>query len=386
MTLQPDTADSIFGRIRDAIAAASRITNFSRNSPERAIAEAFAGSLRKRQHELLSVQLSARIEYAGATITAEDLEDLGVDPSVVDLDLLNSLQESQDLDELAARNGVTRDPGSFATGTVTFQTASDSVVVSAGTRVTTDPDASGDVIAFETDAEVSPTAGSTSVDAAVTAVERGQGGNVGASALTQLPAPPDGVTGASNANPTTGGEDEESDAELRERTKLALVGTAGGGTTEGVRTGLIERHDGLDLSDVVVDEQFSASPPTFDVVVEGGPSDATLASDIDELQPVAIEGTLVRATAVTIDVSTTVTGSDIDTARVEDAIRDLIAGLGIGDDVIRDQFIAAIMASDDDIVGIDTLSTTSNGTSFSGDQAIAARETAELGTVSVSVA
>jgi len=386
VTLQPDTADNIVGRIRDAIAAASRITNFSQNSPERAIAEAFAGSLRERQHELLSVQLSARIEYAGAEITAEDLEDLGVDPSAVDLNLLNSLQESQDLDELALRNGVTRDPGSFATGTVTFQTASDGVVVPAGTRVTTNPDASGDVIAFETDAEATPSAGSTSVDAAVTAIERGQDGNVGGDALTQLPAPPDGVTGVSNANPTTGGEDAETDAELRERTRLALVGTAGGGTAEGVRTGLIERHDGLDLADVVVDEQFSASPPTFDVVVDGGPSDATLSGDIDELQPVAIEGTLVRPTNVTIDVSMTVTGSDIDTARVDDAIRGLIAGLGIGDDVIRDQLIAAIMTSDDGIVGIDSLSTSANGTAFSGDQAIGPRETAEIGTVSVSVA
>jgi uncharacterized phage protein gp47/JayE len=386
VTLQPDAADSIFGRIRDAIAAASRITNFSRNSPERAIAEAFAAGLRERQHELLSVQLSARLEYAGAEITTEDLEDLGVDPSAVDLELLNSLQQSQDLDELALRNGVTRDPGSFATGTVTFQTATDGVVVPAGTRITTQPDSSGDVVAFETDAEESPAANTTSVDAAVTAVERGQDGNVGADALTQLPAPPDGVTGVSNANPTTGGEDEETDAELRERTRLALVGTAGGGTAEGVRSGLVERHDGLDLTDVVIDEQFSASPPTFDVVVEGGPSDTTLSSDIDELQPVAIEGTLIRPTNVTIDVSVTVAGSDIDTARVDDAIRELIAGLGIGDDVIRDQLIAAIMASDDGIVGIDSLSTSANGAAFSGDRAIGAREAAEIGTVSVSVA
>jgi hypothetical protein len=106
-------------------------------------------ALAELRSEALSVQLSARIDYAGKTITEEDLENLDLDPDKVDLDLLNSFQSDADLDELAKRNGVFRDPGSFATGTVTFQTTSDSVTIPKGTVVGTQPDADGDYLAFE---------------------------------------------------------------------------------------------------------------------------------------------------------------------------------------------------------------------------------------------
>jgi uncharacterized phage protein gp47/JayE len=386
MTVEPDTENTIFTRIRDAIAAASRITNFSRNSPERAFGEAFAASLRERQHEVLSTQLSTRLEFAGAEITEVDLQDLGLDPEKIDLELLNSFQEQQDLDEVAARNSVERDPGNAATGTVTFETSTDSVVVPAGTRVTTEPDAEGDVIAFETDSDVSPAANSTTVDADVTATERGLETNVAAGALTQLPAPPSGVISAINNSATTGGIDEESDEDLRERARLAIVGEAGGGTTEGVENGIVERFDGVELSDVVIDEQPAASPPTFDVVVDGGPSDAEIEDAIEDLRPVAIQGTLVRPTEVTIDVTATVSGTDIDTDRTETAIRELIETLGIGGDVIRDQLIAEIMTSDDQITGISSLSTTADGTPFSDDQSIGPKQKSVAGSITVNVA
>jgi hypothetical protein len=81
-----------------------------------------------------------------------------------------------------------------------------------------------------------------------------------------------------------------------------------------------------------------------------------------------------------------VTGSDIDTASVEDAVTTLISELGLGDDVIRDQLIAEIITTaGDGIVGIDNLSTSANGTAFSGDRTIGARESAIPGTVTVTV-
>jgi hypothetical protein len=100
---------------------------------------------------------------------------------------------------------------------------------------------------------------------------------------------------------------------------------------------------------------------------------------------VAIEGRLVRPSDVTVDVSVVVTGTDIDTTSVEDALIDLLAGLGLGDDVIRDQIIATAITADDDIVGIDTLTTSDSNGTFSADRAIGARENPVAGSISVTV-
>jgi len=392
MTFEPDLADpetdgSIFDRIASTIASLSPITNFSVNSPERALISGVSDELRERQHELLSVQLSARVNFAGKTLSEEDLESLNVDASKVNLELLNSFQTDSDLDAVAARNGISRDPGSFASGSVTFQITSDAAVIPEETEVTTDPVGDDDPIRFATTAEVAADSGDTQLTAPIEAVERGRAGNVGSGIITRIPSPPPLVGGdpvVTNPAATTGGENEESNAELRERTKNALVGSAGGGTTEGVESGLVEAFDGLDLEDVLIDESASVQPG-FEVVVDGGPSDAALKDEIDVLQPVAIEGTLVRPTDVTVDVTVSVTGSDIDTTAIEDSVVDLTSGLGLGGDVVRDQLIVAIMTADDDITGIDSLSTSANGASFSGDKTIGPRESPEPGTISVTV-
>jgi len=392
MTFEPDLADpetdgSISDRIASTIASLSPITNFSVNSPERALISGVSDELRERQHELLSVQLSARVNFAGKTLTESDLESLNVDASKVNLQLLNSFQTDSDLDAVAARNGITRDPGSFASGDVVFQITSDAAVIPEGTEVTTDPVGDDDPVRFETTAEVAAGSGDTQLTAPIEAVERGRAGNVGSGTITRIPSPPPLVGGdpaVSNPAATAGGENEESNAELRERTKNALVGSAGGGTTEGVESGLVEAFDGLDLENVLIDDSASVQPG-FEVVVDGGPSDAALKDEINVLQPVAIEGTLVRPTDVTIDVTVSVTGTGIDTTAIEDSVVDLISGLGLGGDVIRDQVIVAIMTADDGITGIDSLSTSANGTSFSGDKTIGPRESPEAGTISVTV-
>ena len=396
MTIQPDDQNSIFDRIKTAIASVTRITNFSPTSPEKVLADdVFAAELRERQHELLAVQLSSRIAFAGRgdddseqPIDADDLRPLGVDPSKVDFELLNSLTDSEDLDAVAARNSVSRDPGSFATGTVTFSTIGDSVVVPEGTVVTTAPTPEGDTTDFLTTAEVSPPSGAKSVDAPVRAVERGTSGNLGSGSLVNLPDPPPGVVGdpaVSNQAATTGGEDPESNAELRERAKAALAASGDGGTARGIEGAVVGAFDGLDTEDVVVDENASGSPQDFDVIVDGGPSNSTLRSKINEVRPVAISGDLIRPTEQTVDITADVTGTDIDTNAVEDGIVGFLAGLGLGEDFVRDQLIATIINSDDQVVGISSLSVTANGTTVSDDLSVGPREAVSVGSVSVSV-
>lgn len=390
MTFQPELSDpetdgSIFDQIASKIADLSPITNFSVNSPERALISGFSDELRERQHELLSVQLSSRIRFAGKTITESHLQDLGVDPNRVNIQLLNSFQEDSDLDAVAARNGITRDPGSFATGDVVFQLTSDAAVIPAGTAVTTDPVGDAEPVRFETTEEASASAGDTELAVPVQAVERGREGNVGSGSITRLPSPPPLIGGdpaVNNPSATTGGENQESNSELRNRARRALVGSAGGGTTEGIESGLVEAFDGLDLNDVQIDESVASG---FDVVVDGGPSDSDLAAEIDRLQPVAIDGKLIRPTSLTTDIDATVTGTDIDTTAVSESLRQTVSQLGLGSDIIRDQIIADIITADQNIIGIDSLTVTVNGTVVSGDRAVAARESPEPGSIVINV-
>lgn len=362
MVLEPEQQEKIYERIRDAIAAASAITNFSPNSPERAITDdGFSAEMRERQHEALAVQLSAYIDYAGKEISEQDLDDLGIDPERVDLELLNSFIESSDLDALAKRYSTFRDPGTFATGTVTFETSQDEVLIPNGTLVGTQPDADGEYLAFFTTTEVVSAQGETSVDVDVEAAERGTEYNVGAGTITFLPESVPGVGGdppVNNPEATTGGEDEETDEELRERAKESLVGTSGGGTLQGVENGLIAAFAGLDSQNVQIVEYPDQHPVTFDYVVDGGPSDDALRDKMDELRPVAVEGTLVRPTQVTLDITADVTGSDIDTAAVEEDLRDYVGNLGLGDSFVIDRVIQTIMNADSGIGGIDSLTTT----------------------------
>jgi hypothetical protein len=492
MTIQPDSADpettgSIFDRLASTIANLSPISNFSANSPERAIVGGISDELRERQHELLSVQLSARAQFAGKEIDEDDLRELDVDPEPVDLDLLNSFQSDQDLDLLVRRNGISRDPGSFATGEVVFQITADTAVIDTGVPVTTEPDGSGEVRRFETTESVSASAGDTQLTVAVEATERGTQSNVGVGQLTRLPSPPPFVSSVSNTTATSGGEDEETNAELRERFRQGIVGSSGGGTTSGVKSGLIEAVDGLDQGDVIIDEAEALDTDTttnaevigadlsttgtvveltdtaddevygfdiitssstadfvieargnkvgffqldsflatdfvssgfeapevvdvrirntstasgtvdailgaggeqtisFDVIVNGGASDAVIRDEINRLQPVAVDGQLIRPSTVTVDVSVDLTGTNIQTGDVETAINQFISGLGLGTDLIRDQLISEIVRSDTGIRGLDALTVTADGLTVSDDLVVDSRESPEPGTITVTV-
>ncbi|MDY6780071.1 MAG: baseplate J/gp47 family protein [Halobacteria archaeon] len=368
--IEPETQDAIYKRIRDAIASASAITNWSPNSPEKAITDdGFAAEQRERQHEELAVQLSSYIDYAGKgtdeseePINENDLDDLEVaDPEAVDLDLLNSYIERNDLDQLVKRYSIFRDPGAFAEGSVTFQTSSEEVVIPDGTTVGTQPDADGDFLAFVTTKEVVSSEGSTSVDAPIQATERGTAFNVGSGTITYLPESVPGVGGdppVNNANATTGGEAEETNAELRARAKEQLVGTSGGGTLQGVENGLVAAFAGLDQEDVKIVEYPNQDPVTFDYVVDGGPTDSDLRNKIDDLRPVAIEGTLVRPTQVTLDLDVDVKGTDVDTASVEQDLREYVNGLGLGDEYVLDKVVQITMNADAGIDSIESITTT----------------------------
>ncbi|MFA6371307.1 MAG: baseplate J/gp47 family protein [Methanothrix sp.] len=133
--------------------------------------------------------------------------------------LVNSATDA-DLDDLVADRGLTRLSGTKAVGQVAFirsLVASADITIPLGTQVATqDTDGEGPVL-FATIAEVTLLTGTTSIAADVEACEIGARGNVRAAAIVNIPGGLSGVDSVTNPLTFTGGSDEESDADLRQR-------------------------------------------------------------------------------------------------------------------------------------------------------------------------
>ncbi|QRD99655.1 baseplate J-family protein [Halorubrum virus VOLN27B] len=131
--------------------------------------------------------------------------------------------EGSALDLLTALIGVTRQPAVRSRGEVTF--SRDSVAemdyhIPAGTEVQTRSDPP---IEYATTEGAVIEKGTKSTTAPIIAVEPGSNANVGANSITALPVPLAGIQSVTNEENTTGGENRESDENLRERAKDELA-------------------------------------------------------------------------------------------------------------------------------------------------------------------
>lgn len=259
------------------------------------------------------------------------------------------------LDAVVKYADVSRNQSVASRGTVTF-TGADLTLIPAGTLV-----ASGD-IQFSTDVEDSIV--SVSVDIAVTAVELGTESNVPATTIDTLINPISGITDVSNADDTTGGQDEETDSELRSRYFLTLQ-TGGKATLDAIRSDILQ-VTGVRTATIIenttnVVDGDGRPPHSFESVVDGG-DDIAVAQAILDSKAAGIDtfgsvtevvqddsGTdrtinFSRPTGFDIWVNITVTTSgnypvDGDD-QVNEALVDFINGLLIGDDVVVTQLIA----------------------------------------------
>jgi uncharacterized phage protein gp47/JayE len=125
------------------------------------------------------------------------------------------------LERRAYEFGITRKEGTKSTGIVLFS-GSDGVTIPAGTQVQT---AGGLVFSTLASALISERA----VDVNVQSAQVGTAYNVPAAAISLLPVQIVGVTSVTNANPTTGGSDIETDEGLlaRLQVKVQLPSTSG---------------------------------------------------------------------------------------------------------------------------------------------------------------
>ena len=207
----------------------------------------------------------------------------------------------QYLDYRSGEHGLTRKAATKASGQVTI-TGSNGTVIAVGSLFAT-----GAGVQFETLAEVTiGEAGSIAAD--IRAVEAGARGNVPTGAITEIPVSIAGVTAVTNANPTTGGTDQETDAALLERL-LEKVRTPA--TSGNVAHYLQWAKSVSGVGDAKVFPIWDGNGTVKVVIIDGnkqptGPEIVTnVAEYIEEVRPIGATVTVESATSLNVDVVAT---------------------------------------------------------------------------------
>lgn len=182
------------------------------------------------------------------------------------------------LDYKAEENGLTRKPATKAEGEVTFS-GTNGAIIPSGTRVAvpaitgTDP-----VIRFLTIEEVTISAGTAT--AAVQAEESGSAGNVDAAAINTVEDLIYGVTTVTNASATTGGTDEESDDDLRDRLLIEINAPQAAGSASDYERWALTIAGVVEATCIPVWE----GPNTVQVVLLGANHDPVSETVMDNVQ------------------------------------------------------------------------------------------------------
>jgi uncharacterized phage protein gp47/JayE len=254
---------------------------------------------------------------------------------------------------------LSRKEGLRSSGTVVFsRDSADTEVVDipAGTKVSTETGISF----YTTEAGEIASAATDSAAVDIQSSEVGTESNVPADTITVVPFPILGVDSVTNANPTTGGQDSETDIEFLQRFREYLLGLGGGS-----KYGVISAAKGINgVRSASIVEHFPPMDDTynFTLYIDDGAGDASsdLVDEVEDLiegdgtadnPGVRAPGVQIRyiaPTKVTVNVTATVDLSDtvaevLVESLVETAITDHINGLNIGDDVIVSRLIETIM-------------------------------------------
>lgn len=256
-----------------------------------------------------------------------------------------------DLDTWFADFGFTREPATFATGTVTFSrfTATNAALIPVGAQVTTNDGTKTYNVTADTgnaayDASQNGyiiAAGITSIDAPVQAVVAGSAGNASAGTVTTIVGSISGVDTVNNANAFANGSDAESDDNARARFRL-WISSLSKATLAAIEYAIASVQQGISYK--VVENQTYAGTTQygyFYAVVDdgsGSPSSTFLSSvysAIDAVRGFTISFNVFGPTVVTANIAMTITTDPSAThgdivALVNTAITDYIATLTLG--------------------------------------------------------
>jgi len=332
----------------------AKLRNFTERSFNYVWTQAFSQEVQELEAKAVVAELAGWIDYTGKDLTEDDLEDLGIE-GLVEPEQLNEFMEDEYLDEYIKIVGITRFEGTEALGEVTIRTQSEGTNIPKGTVFTTEFDENGEVLKFETTEQAETVDGVTTVqNVPIRALEVGTEHNVPAGTIVRMADPPIGVKGVNNPDSTTGGEERESNEDLRARAKQAVQTSSLGGTTDGIKGYLRQNVDGVGAGDVIIDEFTDVQPPFVDVIVDGG-LDTDVGEAIEFSRPTGIRHNLIRPQIVQLGFSVDLLGQDITTSNVEDDITEFLLNLGISDNFYEDILIREIMQADDDILNIDNI-------------------------------
>jgi uncharacterized phage protein gp47/JayE len=351
--------------------APPRLTDRNPGSILRTLAESFA-----REYAVLSRQLQQ--VYDGAFIETA---------------------EGRDLDQLVTLLGLSRRTAMFAIGEVVFSRttpAPGDITIEAGTQISTS-DVPG-VTVTTTESRTLRT-GTLSVSAPVAAAVPGAEGIAAANTLTVIHRPILGVSRVTNPEPTAFRGESETDVALRRRARLALQ-TAGKSTT-GAIVGALATVEGIRDQDVYVVEDHIAFPGVVKVTVAATLDEGHTRQAIEQIDkarpagvrvlhnlvappppvstpgpgggaapgppptPVAPDGVFspvgVKAAVTPVSGSLRAEEREALVREVEQVVESFVNTRGVGEPVIYNQLVAAVMA----VAGVQdvVLDVTRHGTS-----------------------
>jgi uncharacterized phage protein gp47/JayE len=277
--------------------------------------------------------------------------------------------EGVQLDRLGPYVGITRKLETWATGTIQL-TGTPGHTEPAGFRVETPAG-----VVFETVEDITLD-GSGVGTGEIRALEPGTIGNVAAGSITVITNPNANITSVTNPEPTSGGQNKETDQEFRER---FMQSTAGGGaaTIDSIRSALL-RTPGVRAAVVIENNTMTTDvagrpPKSFEAYVLGGDpqdigqtilntkaagiesygSESVVINDIsgyphtikfsyaDEIQ-IHAKVTVWTNNQFPVDGDTQIESAIIRYIGGEDYDGQLYVGLNMGDDVIHSRIIAAV--------------------------------------------
>lgn len=258
----------------------------------------------------------------------------------------------EDLTNLVKLLGIERYLAKKSTGRVKFYRetpASLDYLIPAGTLVETLPDSDGNVIQFETTENVVMLTGTTIIYANIQSIIPGISSNVIANKIVVINNPPSGIESVANEESTIGGEEEETDENLRDRAKKALE-TAGAGTIPALLNKILNTAGIKSVK--VLDMERGIG--TVDVLVLGDllPMPSTKLQEITKLaqdtKAGGIDIQLYEPTVVTVNLDITLIleeGYLLDDviSLVDNAIDNYFATLEIGESFIRNQLSKEIL-------------------------------------------
>jgi len=244
------------------------------------------------------------------------------------------------LDKHAQLRGLVRRAAVAAEGILRFETdqaPSTDLTIPAGTVCMT-----AGLVRFETTQEAVLQAGETMVETTAAAVEPGASGNVAAGTIRAMAVAPVGVSRCTNPEGFSGGLDEESDEELRERVLETFQRMPNGANAtfyeqsamsfpQVAAAAVVPRPRGVGSVDVVV--STAAGVPDSELLEE-------LQAYFEERREIAVD-VLVRAPEVQdVDVTVqiqTAANRDGETVRqaVEQAVRSWFDGRQLGQSILR---------------------------------------------------